>query len=268
MRKWLLGLLLTLIGCSGSSNIREVTGRLTSGTYGLDNPVVVAESSDHRVFVASVSRNGSFRLQLPAGVAYRMTLANSTTHASSYVAVARVSWPLESGANRWAMLSAGGAIDLGRVSRRSQSGSGGALGIMCDSCSGSSDDGDYSSDDSDKGDCHEDDGAKTSSKGGEDDCDCSHKVSSSDGCDKDQDSDQHDHECDKDDDDSGDDDHGDDDHYGDHDGDHHSCDGGTSSLGGGSSGAGSAGDSCQVNADCSSGLTCTNNACGMPGSVK
>jgi len=266
MRNWLLGLLLTLIGCSGSTNTREVTGRLTSGTYGLDNPVVVAESSDHRVFVASVSKNGSFRLVLPAGVAYRMTLANSTPRASSYVAVARVNWPLQSGTSRWAMLSSGGAIDLGRVAHRSQSGSATSLGIQCDSCSsGGSDDGGYSDDDSDKGDCHEDDGAKTSSKGGEDDCDCSHKVSSSDGCDKDDDSDQHDHDCDQDD-DSGDGDHGDDDHSGDHDGDHHSCDGGTSSLGGGASGG--AGDSCQVNADCSSGLSCTNNACGMPGSVK
>src|SRR5437773_8625142 len=105
MRNWLLVAFLSLVGCSGSVGTREVTGRLASGTYGLDNPVVVAESSNHRVFVASVSKNGSFRLTLPPGQAYRMTLANST-RSGTYQAVARVSWPLASGSSRWAQLSA------------------------------------------------------------------------------------------------------------------------------------------------------------------
>jgi hypothetical protein len=219
-----LALVAALAGCSGQPATRAVSGQLRVDTSAMQQPVVIAQSSDHRVFVASVTTSGRFTLQLPAGVGYRMTLASSTNASGVYSAAARINWPLPSGAARWAVVGDGAAIDLGQVYQRGTRPSG--LGTACDSCGGSdgdhqgADGGDHG--DGDHGDCHEDDHACGAEHTDVDD-DCDHKVGTTDKCDKDDNADEHDKDADND--------------------DHDKCngDGGTSTGGGGAGGAGGGG---------------------------
>lgn len=285
-----LALSFALVGCVGSfdgssSTERVVTGKIVTSTYQLNNPVVVAESSDHHVYVTHLMKDGSFRLQIPTGVAYRITLANSTRSSTGYTSVARMNWPLESGPARWAKIGSGDTLDLGHVYQRGTT----QFGIQCSGCSG----GGY---DSDKGsDCHQDDHSYCNKGSSENDCDSDHKYDSNDACDKDDDSDKDEHDCNNDDknksagdvDDGGYDNKDD----GDDDDDHGSCDcngadagassGGSSSgcsgsggsgggYGGGSGGGygggsgssgGTIGASCQMNADCAVGMDCIANYC-------
>ncbi len=226
-----------LAGCGSSTPTRTITGQLTAGSYSTNGAVVVAESSDARVFVAPLTQSGRFTLTLPSEVDYRLPLARGTATSGVYSAMARINWPLASGPARWAHVGAGDTLDLGHVYRRGTqpaATSGGRVGILCDACGGR----DGGVGDDDHGECHEDDGAKCKSGGHEDDCDCDHKAGDDDHCDQDDDSGDHDKACD--DHDDGDDDHGSDDDHGDDDGDHggsHSCDGGASG-GGGSGGSG------------------------------
>jgi hypothetical protein len=284
----LLSLLLVL-GCSSSSSpsgsTRAVIGTVSAQSYRLDNPVVLAESSDARVFVATVAGDGSFALALPAGVAYRLTLANSTATTNAYAAVARINWPLVDGPARWAVLGAGDTLNLGSVYRRGST----PAGQHISSYSGGNSDGGA-------GSCKEDDDAKCGHEH-EDDCDSDHQHADSDHCDKDDDSDKHDHDCDH--------EHGYGDvdggmscSCGDHDGHHdddddrygsggehggaHACDGGvpakpTCSCGGGGQsggggtvpgkgnggGGGAVGAPCSVNSDCASGA-CIQSVCSQP----
>jgi hypothetical protein len=247
MRNWLLAAALSLIGCSGGAGTRDVTGRLTTQAYPLDNPVIVAESSDHRVWIAHLSQSGAFKLTIPTGVSYRLTLANST-RSGTYQALARVNWPLSTGPARWAQLGAGDTLALGHVAPRAQTAAGG-LGIQCGCGGGDDDDGDHhhhdgdvdgGADDDQGGDCHEDDNAKCHDDG-EDDDDCDGKISDGDNCDKDDDADQHDKDCDDDE-------------------SKKECgcsDGGSSNTPPAPSGGG---NQCSVNSDCPSG-SCMNNAC-------
>jgi hypothetical protein len=247
-----------LAGCS-SAPTRTITGQLRTQGYALSNPVVVAESSDHRVFFTHMSKDGSFKLQLPPNVAYRITLANSTRTAGVFTAVARINWPIAVGASRWAQVGAGDTLALGGIYRRGtipRGGSGG-VGIQCDHCGGGggSDGGASGGDGGD--DCKEDDKAKCESGGHDDDCDSDHEHKDDDKCDKDDDADKHDKDCD--DHDKGGGDHGDDDgHCG------CSSDGGTSG-GGGAGGGGGGGVSnpgaCVTNSDCAKGETCVNSVC-------
>src|SRR5205807_10422463 len=74
---------LLMVGClpsaspSPSGATRAVTGTLSAQSYALDNPVVMAESSDSRVFVTHLAAGGLFTIELPSCVAYCLTLANS-----------------------------------------------------------------------------------------------------------------------------------------------------------------------------------------------
>jgi hypothetical protein len=212
-------------GCSAPppGSTRVVTGQLRVSTAGMSGPVVVAESSAHRVFVAKVTAKGRFALTLPPDSDYRLTLASSSSHAGHYSAVARINWPLADGAARWAHLGGGDTLDLGNVYKRGTRPSG-SLGVQCDGCgdASSGDDGD------DKASCKEDDGASTAAHDSDYDCDCDHAATDDDHCDHDDDADDHEHECSADDDDQGGDhdpgDHDDDDGH-EHDG--HACDGGT-----------------------------------------
>ena len=172
-----------LAGCSNAPT-RSVSGQLRVDMSAMNHPVVIAQSSDHRTFVADVTSSGRFTLQLPAGASYRMSLA-STTRSGIYTTTARINWPLQSGAARWATLGGGGAINLGAVFERGSSPSGTATSES------------EHGDDDDHGDCHEDDHS-CSSHGGEVDDDCDHKVSSGDHCDQDDDADEHDHDADED----------------------------------------------------------------------
>jgi hypothetical protein len=194
----LVGALGFATGCSSSST-RAVSGQLRVDTSTMNHPVVIAQSSDHRVFVASVTASGRFTLQLPAGVAYRMTLASSTSRSDVFNAAARINWPLQSGASRWAVVGGGAAINLGAIYQRGTRPTG--LGTACDSCGGGDDDhadgGDHA-DDGDHGDCHEDEHACKDEHTDVDD-DCDHAVGSGDHCDHDDDAGEHDHDADNDD---------------------------------------------------------------------
>lgn len=254
MRTQLLACILAvaaLSGCKPSESTRTVTGQLTSRSYALDNPVVMAESSDSRVFVTHLSPSGHFSLQLPVNKAYRLTLANSTSDTSSFVALARINWPHDSGSGRWAVLGDGDALDLGNVARRGERSSSKGHGGYC---AKDADGGCGGDDDS----CHEDDGAKCD-HGHEDDCDCDHKYGDGDHCDPDPQAGEHEGKCNK--------DHGY--HGGDDGGGHHhgQCDGGSKSPAPdlGMSGGG-AGSPCQTNADCKGGLTCIDMVC-MTGTI-
>jgi hypothetical protein len=253
--------LFALAGCNSPST-RTITGQLRTQGYALDNPVVVAESGDHRVFYSHMAKDGSFTLQLPTNVAYRITLANSTRTPGVFTSVAKINWPLAGGASRWAVVGAGDTLALGGVYRRGTiptGGGSGGVGIQCDHCGGGSDGG-ASGGGGD--DCKEYDNSKCESGGHDDDCDSDHEHKDDDHCDKDDDADKHDHDCD--DHDKGDGDHGDDDDDG-----HCGCgnsDGG-SSGGGGSGGGGSGGGggtppgACAVNADCQKGQICVSMVC-------
>lgn len=223
MRIRLIALALLIgAGCSGqpAGSTRVVTGQLRVSTAGLTRPVVVAESSQHRVFVANVTASGRFALTLPPGAAYRLTLA-STARASHYDAVARINWPLASGAARWARLGDGDTLDLGNVYKRGTHPRSGAIGAQCSGCDDASDD--HGDDDAT---CKEDDGASTTSHDGDYDCDCDHATTDDDHCDEDDDADVHEQECEDGDHHDGDHDDGDHDD-GDHDDDDgHACDGG------------------------------------------
>ncbi len=219
-------------GCGAQPATRAVTGQLRVDTSTMNHPVVIAQSSDHRVFVADVTAGGRFTLQLPPEVSYRVTLASTTRTAGVYSAAARINWPLASGASRWATLGGGAALDLGAVHQRGSSSHGGAPAT-----SGG-----------DSGGCREDDGAGCQSHGSDIDCDCDHQMGAGDACDKDDDSGEHEQQC-------NDDDHhkcaGDggesgDDGEGGH-GGSHACDGGTATGGGGSGGGGGGGGAGGIN---------------------
>jgi hypothetical protein len=177
---------------------------------------MIAESSDLRVFVAPISKSGTFRLSLPAGVSYRITLAN-TVRAGVYTAVGKVHWPLQSGARRWATVGAGDALDLGVVYKRSTAGGSSPLGVRCSGCSDGDDDdkddddggygggsgggsggGDHDDDDDDDGDdeCKEEDDSKVSTPTPPGSYDCDDPVDQDDDCDEDEDEDEHEKACD------------------------------------------------------------------------
>lgn len=252
--------LCALAGCSSQAPTRTITGQLRTSGYALDNPVVVAESSDHRVFYTHMAKNGSFKLQLPPNIAYRITLANSTRNPGVFKSVAKINWPTAGGASRWAVVGAGDTLALGGIYRRGTAptgGGSGGVGIQCDHCGGG--DGGAKGDDDD---CKEDDKAKCESGGHDDDCDSDHEHKDDDKCDKDDDADKHDKDCD--DHDKGGGDHGDDDDDG-----HCGCgnsDGGASG-GGGAGGGGHDGGgvatpgACLVNGDCAKGQMCVNSVC-------
>src|SRR5206468_3978733 len=69
---------------------------------------------------------------LPMGNAYRLTLANTTTTAGTYKALARINWPHDAGTGRWAVLGAGSALDLGNVVRRGYKSTNKGHGPVCD----------------------------------------------------------------------------------------------------------------------------------------
>ncbi|MGZ3406510.1 MAG: hypothetical protein ACXVAN_08725 [Polyangia bacterium] len=189
----LVGALALAGGCSSQAPTRAVSGQLRVDTSAMHQPVVIAQSSDHRVFVANVTASGRFTLQLPAGAGYRMTLASSASANGVYSAAARINWPLASGPARWAVVGDGAAIDLGAVYKRGTRPTG--LGTSCDSCGGSG--GDDHGDD-DHGGCHEDEHACNGEQTDVDD-DCDHKVGTADHCDQDDQADEHDQDADDDD---------------------------------------------------------------------
>ena len=223
MRTHFLALVLVaaLGGCSSPAATRAVSGQLRVDTSTMNHPVVIAQSSDHRLFVAGVTASGRFTLQLPANVSYRLTLSSATATPGVYSAVARINWPLASGASRWAALGGGGALDLGAVYQRGTRPAG--LGTNDDDDHGDdhADGGAHDGDD-DHGDCHEDDHA-CDAHGGDVDDDCDHRMSAGDHCDKDDDADAHDKDADDD--------------------DHDKCnaDGGATGGGGGGGGSGGGG---------------------------
>ena len=88
-----------------------MSGSIALTAYTLDNPVVIARTAQGTSFVAPVSRDGRFRLVLPATDHYRFVLA-STLPDGSYRAVSELRWGTERTA--WGSF-AGRSIDVGTV---------------------------------------------------------------------------------------------------------------------------------------------------------
>jgi hypothetical protein len=158
MLRALAPLLLPLAAACGSSTTRSVSGQLQAGAYPVDNPVVIAQGADHRVFITHVNLSGSFKLNLPTGVSYRLLLANTT--GTGYSAISRIHWPIKT---QWANLGPGGVIELGMIHP-----SGTSTSTMGPS---NQDHNSQGENDDDQGQ-DEDDGAAVCNDGNENDSDC------------------------------------------------------------------------------------------------
>jgi hypothetical protein len=204
-----LAIATALTGC-GSPKARTITGQLST-SYNPAHAVVVAQSSDHRVWVSPVASNGRFTLTLPPNVDYRMTLAHTTTKAGVYNPVARIYWPTASGATRWAHVGSGAAVELGSVFKR---------GAKAAAVSGSASD----------AECKEDDGARTQLATTMGDADAGNRAGETDNYFADPSGNRHDQEVNE-----------DDQTKAEGDGEDHSCDGGVTG-GGGEGGSGGGGE--------------------------
>lgn len=104
----------SLVLCAGcqSPPPRTIAGALSSSYDGrLDNPVVIARALDGRSFASAVTSRGAFRITVPSGATYRLTLANKRP-AGDFKVLSRINWP---GSSTWAKVGAGRTILLGTV---------------------------------------------------------------------------------------------------------------------------------------------------------
>jgi hypothetical protein len=113
LRVFVYVLLPLAAACGSSTPARTITGQLQAGAYRVNNPVVIAQGADHRVFVTHVTGSGSFQLSVPTGVSYRLLLAN-TTH-SGYRAISRILWPSKS---QWANVGPGPVLNFKSIHPR------------------------------------------------------------------------------------------------------------------------------------------------------
>src|SRR5262249_23638167 len=115
--RWALGIVasigLALVGCD-SSQPRTLHGQINVSDYGLSQPVVLVESSNHLAYVADVSATVRFRLAVPSGHSYRLTLADRTT-AGPLALVSRILWTAKGQNFVWAKLGKGSAINFGVI---------------------------------------------------------------------------------------------------------------------------------------------------------
>ena len=92
----------------------ELSGQVAAGAYALDNPVVIAAAEDGSTYVTHVRADRGFRLIVPSGSRYDLTLANST-RAGTYAIVSHINWRTAKEPTRY-LRPDGGAVDLGTVS--------------------------------------------------------------------------------------------------------------------------------------------------------
>ena len=114
-----------LAACSGGSPA-VLTGAITQGQYALDNPVVIATSLGGATYLSHIQRDGTFRLTVPVGATYALSLAN-TVAPGKYGTMSRIDWGTADGAVRYLSIAKGGTIALGHVSRLSYVASAGGL---------------------------------------------------------------------------------------------------------------------------------------------
>jgi hypothetical protein len=198
------------IGCGGgdktgtASDALTVHGTVPRSTLVTDNAKAIAVSASGHVYTAYLDRQGDFTLNLPAGHAYRVLIAN-TLPSGRHSVVGRLTLANRTtGTSAWLGARSAGNIDLGNL----HTGSANGLSIQCSCSSGGSSGGDssggdgsygsgsksggdddksggsYGSGDGDHhGDdygCHEDDGEKGNmcSGGGEGDLHAQHDPGS------------------------------------------------------------------------------------------
>ncbi len=177
---------LALGGCS-SSGTRTVSGQLDLTQMRLQNAQVVAISSGGRVFRAPIAQNGSFSLALPTHASYSLRFANATNVAGRYDAFATLTAHRPSGATHWFTMTAGGAINLGLVSRAGTTAPKGVGGLSTASDGTGSDGSGDSSSGMSSGE-QEDDGAEACDvSGGSDDADVASQNDVNDAVDSDHD---------------------------------------------------------------------------------
>jgi hypothetical protein len=100
----------------GQRQLSVISGALAPNAYLLNNPVVLAQSNDGKVFVTPVTRSLTFQLSVPSGATYRLLLANNTLD-GKYRAISRINWATSTGPVRWAHLSSG-SVHVGTVHPR------------------------------------------------------------------------------------------------------------------------------------------------------
>lgn len=119
LRPCSLAIVALTFGCSSSTPTRNLTGQLSMSAYTVKSPVIIARSSAGRTFIASVSSTGAFKLTVPTGASYRLSLADRST-SSAFAAVSRIAWPIAARA-RWAKVNAGSTVSFGVVHPRGTS---------------------------------------------------------------------------------------------------------------------------------------------------
>jgi hypothetical protein len=105
---------LALVGCDGGGQARTIHGQINVTDYGLKAPVVLVESSNHLSYVAQVAVNGSFRISVPSGQSYRLTLADGTS-AGSLALVSHILWTSKGQNFVWAKVQKGATINFGLI---------------------------------------------------------------------------------------------------------------------------------------------------------
>lgn len=140
MRKMFVALVLLHLplGCSSKTDeaastaerTRSVQGRLELSSYDVDNPVILAQSSRGRSFVASIRGDGSFSVSVLSGDSYQLLIAN-TRRDGHYEVISDVSWE-PGGASRWAKIEPGAAVDVGTI--RPARGRGPSVTVQSASC--------------------------------------------------------------------------------------------------------------------------------------
>jgi hypothetical protein len=150
-----LGLL--ALGCDNGGS-RTLHGQISTADYSLTQPVMLIESASHLSYVANISSTGQFRIRVPAGQSYRVTLANRTS-TGSLALVSRVLWSGHGQNFVWAKVGTGSTIEFGLV-RPLNAGAATAVGGLSTQTTGADDQGQDNDDQ-----CDDDDNSQGDEQG-------------------------------------------------------------------------------------------------------
>jgi hypothetical protein len=103
-------------GCGAPSTqpSRTISGQVNLSDYRIGQPAVLVESSRRLSYVAALSSTGKFRLAVPSGQSYRLTLTNRTAGGQLEL-VSRILWTTHSKTIVWAKVSGGAPINFGLI---------------------------------------------------------------------------------------------------------------------------------------------------------
>src|SRR5262245_19445120 len=107
--RWSLAIVASLglaVAACDSSQPRTFRGQINMSDYGLRQPVVLLESSNHNTYVAQVAASGKFSIAVPSGQSYRLTLADRTA-AGPLALVSHILWTSKGHNFVWAKVGKG-----------------------------------------------------------------------------------------------------------------------------------------------------------------